>query len=627
MSIHRTCLAFVLAAGSASALAQNALDRPLRQDLRVNGSSGYTRPDFAAEVRLRNALVTGNVGGGKSLQIAAPYSGLGDFQGTLGSDSLFAFRRDSFGFSDTNTFRNSDALTFQTLYSTGNSLAQPNILSRFGSNGTSPYTSASAAASNLPTILAERRPTSPNETLPPGALRSTGEYISTRTLNPTLIGFQQTKDGENRITASSLLGVRADLTKTADQQFNDGAGLKPSNSAAADPIKSSAQATPDNGYQTAYDLLREKLNANVIDNSVNAPAKPADATKPTDATPPAGTIKPNDANKPNDTTTKPPTAPGEAPSTPSDSGAPNTSPPGSNTPGTKPTSPGGTPLDSPLGTGLPGTISANTPDPADANLRPWEKRMRDLRHLLETPDPKTTNAGAQGINADPTPQQRAMGLDTPEKVQGAMAGLDDQTLAILRTPVPKLNTYLSGEPRPGDLYAQQLFDGQKYLSEGKYFDAEERFASAAAMRPGDVTSLVGRINSQLGAGLYVSAAVNLRSLYARHPEVIGLRFTGAAVPKIDRMTALLIDLRDQIARSKAAGIPPRAECTFLLAYVGYQLENVDAVRDGLNETKALAARDPAQADPLQNVLEAVWLYHDPRAIPSAPSTPTVPPAK
>lgn len=602
MSIQCTCLALVLAAGAAPALAQNALDRPLKQDLRVNGSAGYTRPDFAAEVRLRNALVTGNVGGGKSLQIAQPYSGPGDFQGTLGTDSLFAFRRDSFGYSDGNTFRNSDSLTFQTLYSTGNSRAQPSILSRFGSFGTPPATGASVGASDLPNGFSNLRASSPTDSLPPGSLRSTGEYISTRGLNPTLVGFQQTQQGESRITASSLLGVRSDLTTTADQQFARGAGTTPVNSAAPPAIDNSAQAKSTDAYQTAYDQLRERLNANPINTSVNAPPK-ADATTPTT---PGSTDQPGGApTNPSTPSTTPPTPLSTQPTTtPPD--APTSPPNGLNTPATS----------------LPGTISANTPNPADATLPPWERRMRDLRAILEAPPEQPAHQGAPGLDTPPTAQQKTLGLDTPDKVRTARAGLDDETLAILRTPAPKLSTYLSGEPRPGDLYAEQLFTGQKFLGEGKYFDAEERFASAAAMRPGDVTALVGRINSQLGAGLYVSAAVNLHALYTRHPEVISLRFTGAAVPKIERMTALMVDLRQQIARTRIDGVPPRAETTFLLAYIGYQLENVDAVRDGLAESRALAAQAGGQAEPLQDVLEAVWLYHNTNAVPPPSNTPS-----
>ena len=588
MLTQLACLVLVLASGSAPVWAQNALDRPIQRDLRLNGAAGYTRPDFAAEVRLRNALVTGNVGGGKSLQIDRPYAGPDDFRGSLGTDSLFAFRRDSFGFSDTNTFRNSDALTFQTLYSTGNNRTQADVVSRFGNQGAAP-SNGTSAVSATPNPFTAQRFASPTDTLPPGALRSTGEYISTRGLTPTLIGFEQSREGQSRVTASSLLGVRSTLTQTADQLPNTPPNA---NSAAPAPIDASAQGKPDNSYQTAYDLLRERLNANRVDTGVNTPLTPPDTkldTKP-DTKP---EIKPGpDAPRPN-TPLSSPTAPSSRPSTP----------PGGLTAPTPPLNP----------SGLPENPTPGAQDP-DANPPPWERRMRDLRTLLEAP-----TAAPAGANRDePTPQQRAIGLDTPEKVRSARAGLDAETIAILRKPSPQVNTYITGEARPGDLYAEQLFAGQKFLSEGKYFYAEERFASAAAMRPGDVTSLIGRINSQLGAGLYVSAAVNLRSLYTRSPEVIPLRFTGAAVPPIERMTALLVDLRQQVSHAKDQGIPPRAECAFLLAYVGYQLENTPAVRDGLAESKALQTQNQAQAEPLLDLLEAVWLYRDVRAIPASP---------
>lgn len=626
MSMRRACLVLVLCAGAIPAMAQNALDRPLQQDLRANGAAGYTRPDFAQEVRLRNALVTGNVGGGKSLQIARPYAGIDDFYGTLGTDSLFAFRRDSFGYSNTNTFRNSDALTFQTIYALGNNQPKANsLLPRFGDTRVPPSSGTQVLSDQPNPAFTNVRPSAPTDTLPPGSLRSTSEFVSTRGLNPTLIGFQQGEQGLERVTASSLLGVRTDLAKGASEQFSEGAGLAPANSAAPEAIDTSAQAKPDDSYRTAYDQLRERLNATVIDTSVNAPIKPAatpsEAVKGTTPTKPGtpGT----DANKPKDFgpgTTNP------ARSTPAGGGGAGgpASTPGS---GADPAQPSFTPT--PLEPLTPGGFgdASLTPEEQAAwdRLPPWEKRVQQLRRVLESPPARTRVAPGEEIV--PTPQEQMLGLDTPEKIMAARRGVDPETIDILRSATPQFSEYLSGKPRPGDLYSEQLYEGQKFLGEGKYFDAEERFASAAAMRPGDVTALVGRVNAELGAGLYLSAAVNLRGMYARHPEVIGVRFEGDAVPRIDRMKRIMVDLREQIARAKAASIPARPEVSLLLAYVGYQLENTDAIRDGLAELEAAQrSGDGGQADPLRNVLEAVWLHRDLRAIPQgvAPQSPSGP---
>lgn len=635
MRTRLTCLALVVAAGAAPAFAQNALDRPLQQDLRANGAAGYTRPDFAQEVRLRNALVTGNVGGGKSLQIQAPYSGLNDFHGTLGTDSLFAFRRDSFGYSNTNTFRNSDALSFQTIYALGNNQPRASaFVNRFGDAGAPPASAGSVLSGQPNPAFSNRSPSSPADTLPPGSLRSTSEYLSTRGLNPSLIGYQQTDQGLERLTASTLLGVRSDLSKTADQQFNEGAGLNPANSAAPTPLDTSAQAKPDDSYRTAYDRLREQLNASTIDTSVNAPKPTADTDAKVNppsspnvpTTPPRPGDKPSESNggtRPGDRglpgqQTSPLTTPATSPaSTPSNPQAPDTVPgAGAPTSGAKP------------GFDLPSLTAANPPGgvaPADAaaqaalaKLPPWERRVQELRQVLES-QPLSLSKAVPGQELVPSPQERAMGLDTPEKVRAARSGLDPETIAILQTTTPSFSEYLSGEPKPGDLYGQLLYEGQKYLGEARYFDSEERFAAAAAMRPGDVTSLVGRINAELGAGLYLSAAVNLRSLYTSHPEVIGVRFTGDAVPRIDRLKGIMVDLRQQIQRAKDAAIQPRPEVTLLLAYVGYQLENTDAIRDGLAESRALQTAGGGEVEPLQNVLEAVWLRRDLRAIPEAPT--------
>ncbi len=94
--------ATLLAAGLGSpraVFAQNALGDGTALDANLQTGSSGVNPrgrDFAAEARFRNAIVTGNVPGGLSFRGDIGYRGGDDFRGSLGSDTLFDFQRDSF---------------------------------------------------------------------------------------------------------------------------------------------------------------------------------------------------------------------------------------------------------------------------------------------------------------------------------------------------------------------------------------------------------------------------------------------------------------------------------------------------------------------------------------------------
>src|SRR5207248_1554768 len=82
--------------------------------------------------------------------------------------------------------------------------------------------------------------------------------------------------------------------------------------------------------------------------------------------------------------------------------------------------------------------------------------------------------------------------------------------------------------------AEPMTAAQRLLSQGRLFDAEERCSRALSMRPGDIAGSVGRIHAQIGAGMLLSASVNLRSLLAEHPEIAGVKYAAELLPAKDR---------------------------------------------------------------------------------------------
>ncbi|MEK6702118.1 MAG: hypothetical protein AABZ53_07635, partial [Planctomycetota bacterium] len=195
---------------AAPAVAQNALGDGRGLD---RNSSRYPQTqlpkggrDFAAEVRFRNAIVTGNAPNGMSFRGSAGYSDAGDFRGKLGSDDLYNYRRDSYfsGLSGQG-IRGTDALQYQFALTTGSSAPT-------GLAGSLDLSRSGARTSQQRAIVRDRAAEDRERSGSGSWLRSPSAFEADRTLQPTSLGYRRTKDGgQESITASTLLGVRSRL--------------------------------------------------------------------------------------------------------------------------------------------------------------------------------------------------------------------------------------------------------------------------------------------------------------------------------------------------------------------------------------------------------------------------------
>lgn len=158
--------------------------------------------DFAAEVRFRNAIITGNAPGGMSFRGDVGYRSPLDFGGTTASDDLFTFRRDSLASGLAGVgMRGTDALQYQFAMTTGNAFERQ-------LRGTAPVLRS-------PVSVSEFAPAGPSDEVDQrlgtdGLLRSSAAYAATRGLRPNVIGYRNMGRGEfERIAASSILGLQA----------------------------------------------------------------------------------------------------------------------------------------------------------------------------------------------------------------------------------------------------------------------------------------------------------------------------------------------------------------------------------------------------------------------------------
>ncbi len=226
---------------------------------------------------------------------------------------------------------------------------------------------------------------------------------------------------------------------------------------------------------------------------------------------------------------------------------------------------------------------ARQDDPAELA---WRARLEDLKRQV---GPRTIRP-AEAAGEQPKP-------------------LDQATVEMLRNtgdPVRRL------APDGLDAYARHMEMGQSHLADGRFFDAEERFTLALSMRPDDPMAAVGRVHAQLGASLFLSAGVNLRSLLVAHPELAGMKYGPDVLPDRARSAQVIAQLDTMISRDARSF----REAGLLLAYFGYQTGDQSAVTRGFAAIERSPKGLDEQLDRLVTLLRAVWVAPEPAAPPT-----------
>ena len=141
---------------------------------------------------------------------------------------------------------------------------------------------------------------------------------------------------------------------------------------------------------------------------------------------------------------------------------------------------------------------------------------------------------------------------------------------------------------------------EESLRDGEYFWAERRFERALRFIPGHPLAIAGLGHAQIGAGFHLPAALTLRRLMVEHPEMIDVRYDPKLLPSAVRLSIAVERLRELIARIER----DRDLHSFLLAYIGHQLDDRQLIAEGLQQLSD---------GPLRTLLEAVWLGEESQA--------------
>lgn len=254
--------------------------------------------------------------------------------------------------------------------------------------------------------------------------------------------------------------------------------------------------------------------------------------------------------------------------------------------------------------GLPDPLSSDPLAPVRRVLQEEEWRANPFNRVISDGD-----NGQGNPFADPLPDagEGEEGADesvpTPahtfeQRVQEAIEAAE----AVLGRPVV-LDDLRAGLDDP--VFTRHMDTGMEQLQEGRWFDAEEHFAAALQLAPGDPIAAIGRLHAQIGAGMFLSAGANLRRLYTAYPELMAARVPARFLPEGERLEKIRALLRLRMGQFNAMNDDAAA----LLAYLGIQTGNQTDVEEGLARYRELSI-DPETGEPdvLSRLLEGAWLH-------------------
>lgn len=574
----------------ATSLAQTALGGGNALDSNLSTISGkYNAPTPVHDFRLANNVITGNVAGGRGFQGFVGYSAQNDFYGHLGSNDLYRFRADS-AYSNPEVFglgRTYDLMRF------GQNMGQLEpIRSGHGSSGDT--LTAGGTYNDLQLNSARAR-------LDRSIFLNTSASTTEASVEPTTIGIgSDQKTGLPLLMQSSSL---RGLTTTLSQDSFEARGLTMFDQVRAtqDQTEGRSAGNPGTPFETRFDALaldtRVSTGLSDVTNKVAADSN-AEYRKILD-----DIIKRYAGERDIDLAKDPDSV---------------------------------KTLDEQYR-----LLRERLLGDADSNVKPTSAKV-DTRVSTEITDPPLKST----LPSDRTGIETGLDSSAPAKPKPgeedltSMPPTDSLTGVATRKPTP----FAGGDktpPQPGaprqiqpfnpDAYGPMLRHGQNVpslasldqsrmnellagaeqrLHDGDYFSAERRFERALRFVPDHPMATAGIAHAQLGAGLYLSASLTLRSLFANHPEMIDVTYGEKALPPRERLNEIVI----LVKKYQADPEKDQTGYGFLLAYLGRQLGDKDLVQQGL---KAFALADPAAAMP--RLLKSVWL-DEPASTPATPAT-------
>jgi len=154
------------------------------------------------------------------------------------------------------------------------------------------------------------------------------------------------------------------------------------------------------------------------------------------------------------------------------------------------------------------------------------------------------------------------------------------------------------ESAPTGPFNTLLARAETLLKDGKYMDAAATYEQALMRQPDNALALVGKAHAELGAGAYQSAAYDLKFVFTRNPQMVGVPYKMETFISPVRQDFLVKDLSTLSQNNK--DMVNTTE--FLLSYLYYQTGKQQQLRAELQRWG-----DTQGHDNWQTVLRRAWL--------------------
>lgn len=128
---------------------------------------------------------------------------------------------------------------------------------------------------------------------------------------------------------------------------------------------------------------------------------------------------------------------------------------------------------------------------------------------------------------------------------------------------------------PG-VFNQAMASGQAAMEKGKFIRAMDHYQVAMMLNQTNPLPIVGRAHAELAAGLYDTAAYDLKFVFRRHPQLTAVRYNLKKLLPAMTITAVNKDLAGLLKEKSKTG-------AFLSAYMAYQTGDRTELKTVLTE--------------------------------------------
>jgi tetratricopeptide (TPR) repeat protein len=129
-----------------------------------------------------------------------------------------------------------------------------------------------------------------------------------------------------------------------------------------------------------------------------------------------------------------------------------------------------------------------------------------------------------------------------------------------------------------DKFNRYMRAGEEYLKESRYYRAADAFSLASVYKPSNPLAYAGKCHALFAAGEYVSAALFLSKTMEIFPQYAQFKIDIVAmIGDKDKVESRIADMKEWYDRSGAA------ELQFLLAYIYYQMDRLDAAKEAIEK--------------------------------------------